>query len=133
MTAPRSRRKRSLNYWQICQNSFRISGTPVGTPPRGSEAVIFCRPAGSNIEKRLAKLVSTAHGTARSPTGLENSPPNGSVHRLHPGENEKRKNSQALCPIGSPPRAVPLEPFTWSGWPGGGPEWGVCVVLCAHG
>src|ERR1700733_12648634 len=36
MMAPRSRRKRSLNYWQICQNSFRISGTPVGTPPRGS-------------------------------------------------------------------------------------------------
>src|ERR1700728_337388 len=85
----------------------RTSPGQVWTHQGGFEAVIFCRPAGSNIEKRLAKLVSTAHGTARSPTGLENSPPNGSVHRLHPGENEKCKNSQALCPIGSPPRAEP--------------------------
>src|SRR6202034_4414623 len=76
----------------------KAGGSPLAGIQRGREAVIFCRPAGSNIENRLAKLVSTPHGTARSPTGLENSPPNGSVHRLHPGENEKRKNSQALCP-----------------------------------
>ncbi len=32
------------------------------------------------------------------------------------------KPHQGALPLGTPPRAEPLEPFTWRGWTGGGPD-----------